>query len=68
MERVAGVDGELRTVIARLSALAQREDGALRGEGVTQAGNGADAGPSPAVARTALMRLMALARAAGEGS
>lgn len=68
LERVAGVDGELRTVIARLSALAQREDGVLRRDGAGQGGNDANAGPSPAVARTALLRLMAMARAAGEGT
>lgn len=60
MEALAGSDGELRKVATRLGALAREDAGETR--------EGGGAAPAPAVARTALLRLMALARAAGEGA
>jgi DNA repair exonuclease SbcCD nuclease subunit len=71
IEAVAGMDGELREIISRLAALAQREElseqdaAGMRGAG---AAGRDDAAVAPAVARTALLRLLAFARAAGEGA
>lgn len=65
LDQLAGSDGELRLVIARLAQLARaggdpREDGdaGARADGQTE--------PDPAVARTALLKLLAFAREAGE--
>lgn len=65
LDELAGSDGELRTVIERLAEIA-RADADAR-EGVI-AGIGAQtvSGLDPAVARTALLKLMAFARDAGE--
>jgi hypothetical protein len=65
------MDCELREIILRLAALAQREElseqdaAGMRGDG---AAGRDDAAVAPAVARTALLRLLAFARAAGEGA
>jgi len=80
LDQLAGTDGELRAVIARLVELARddgkQHDGKQRADGERNENGDVGAGassrspgrPDPAVARSALLKLLAFARTTGEAA
>lgn len=67
LDQLAVADGELRQVIAHLAELARAGDEAQGGRAIEATDQGSKK-PEPAVARTALLKLMAFARDAGSSA